>query len=53
MIGGLLVYAVDGDSTALWILLPFAPALAAYTPRAVSFAAGQAGFSLVVPSFST
>jgi len=48
VIGGLLVVGVDSDPTALWILLPFATALAAYTPRAVSFAAGQAGFSVVV-----
>jgi len=48
VVGGLLVIAVDGSETALWILLPFATALAAYTPRAVSFAAGQAGFSIVV-----
>lgn len=48
VVGGLLVIAVDGSETALWILLPFATGLAAYTPRAVSFAAGQAGFSIVV-----
>jgi uncharacterized membrane protein YccC len=48
VVGGLLVIAVDGSEAALWILLPFATALAAYTPRAVSFAAGQAGFSIVV-----
>jgi len=48
VVGGLLVIAVEGDETALWILLPFATGLAAYTPRAVSFAAGQAGFSIVV-----
>ena len=48
VVGGLLVIAVEGSETALWILLPFATALAAYTPRAVSFAAGQAGFSIVV-----
>ncbi len=48
VVGGLLVTAVDGDETALWIMLPLATALAAYTPRAVSFAAGQAGFSIVV-----
>ena len=48
VVGGLLVIAVEGDETALWVLLPFATALAAYSPRAVSFAAGQAGFSIVV-----
>jgi uncharacterized membrane protein YccC len=48
VVGGLLVVAVDSDPTALWLMLPFATALAAYTPRAISFAAGQAGFSVVV-----
>lgn len=48
VVGGLLVVAVEGSEAALWILLPFATGLAAYTPRAVSFAAGQAGFSIVV-----
>lgn len=48
VVGGLLVVGVDNDPTALWILLPFVTALAAYTPRAVSFAAGQAAFSIVV-----
>ncbi len=48
VVGGLLVFGVESNPTALWILLPFATALAAYTPRAVSFAAGQAGFSIVV-----
>ena len=48
VVGGLLVIAVDGSEVALWIMLPFATGLAAYTPRAVSFAAGQAGFSIVV-----
>jgi hypothetical protein len=48
VVGGLIIVGIDDDPTALWILLPFAIGLAAYTPRAVSFAAGQAGFSIVV-----
>ncbi|MGE0066931.1 MAG: FUSC family protein, partial [Solirubrobacterales bacterium] len=48
VVGGLLVVAVDSSEAALWVLLPFATLLAAYSPRAVSFAAGQAGFSVVV-----
>jgi uncharacterized membrane protein YccC len=46
--GGLLVAAVGSDATALWIALPFAVMLAAYAPRAVSFAAGQAGFTVAL-----
>ena len=46
--GGLLMIAVGSDRTALWIVLPFAGMLAAYAPRAVSFAAGQAGFTVAV-----
>ncbi len=48
VVGGLIVVAVEGSEAALWALLPFATLLAAYSPRAVSFAAGQAGFSVVV-----
>ena len=32
----------------LWVVLPFAILLAAYAPRAISFAAGQAGFTVVL-----
>jgi uncharacterized membrane protein YccC len=32
----------------LWIVLPVAILLAAYAPRAISFAAGQAGFTVVL-----
>ena len=32
----------------LWAVLPFAILLAAYAPRAISFAAGQAGFTVVL-----
>jgi uncharacterized membrane protein YccC len=46
--GGLLVLAAGGHRGVLWALLPFAVLLAAYAPRAISFAAGQAGFTLVV-----
>ena len=48
VVGGLLMLAVGSDETVLWILLPFASMLAAYAPRAVSFAAGQAGFTVAV-----
>jgi uncharacterized membrane protein YccC len=46
--GGLLVIAVGADHGVLWAVLPFAVLLAAYAPQAVSFAAGQAAFTLVV-----
>lgn len=46
--GGLLVVLLDESRTALWALLPFACGLAAYAPRAVSFTAGQAAFSMTV-----
>ena len=32
----------------LWALLPAAVLLAAYAPRAISFAVGQAGFTIVL-----
>lgn len=46
--GGLLVVLVDESRAALWALLPLACGLAAYAPRAVSFTAGQAAFSMTV-----
>ncbi|HEX5145501.1 MAG TPA: FUSC family protein, partial [Conexibacter sp.] len=46
--GGLLVLALGSHEAALWAVLPPAALLAAYAPRAVSFAAGQAAFSLLV-----
>src|SRR5206468_3241624 len=41
-------HAVGSDEAVLWALLPPAILLAAYAPRAISFAAGQAGFTIVV-----
>lgn len=46
--GGLFVAAIDDAPTLLWCALPFALLLAAYAPRAISFVAGQAAFSLAV-----
>jgi uncharacterized membrane protein YccC len=46
--GGALIYAIGTDETVLWTLLPPAILLAAYAPREISFAAGQAGFTVVV-----
>ena len=48
VLGGLLVYAIGTDEAVLWAVLPAAVLLAAYAPRAISFAAGQAGFTVTV-----
>ncbi|MGA9875810.1 MAG: FUSC family protein [Solirubrobacteraceae bacterium] len=48
VIGGLIVVAVGGDRGVLWAVLPFAVLLAAYAPQAISFAAGQGAFTIVV-----
>jgi uncharacterized membrane protein YccC len=46
--GGILVAAIGTDELVLWVLLPPAVLLGAYAPRAISFAAGQAGFTIVL-----
>ncbi len=48
ILGGLIVIALGGEHGALWVVLPFAVLLAAYAPQAISFAAGQAAFTVVV-----
>ncbi|MET9221842.1 FUSC family protein [Streptomyces sp. NPDC003300] len=48
VIGGGIVYGVGTHTTALWLLLPFAVAFAGLAPAAISFAAGQAGFTTVL-----
>ena len=48
VLGGLIVVAVGGDHGVLWAVLPFAVLLAAYAPQAISFAAGQGAFTIVV-----
>jgi uncharacterized membrane protein YccC len=42
------VLAIGTHETVLWGVLPVAILLAAYAPRAISFAAGQAGFTVVL-----
>jgi uncharacterized membrane protein YccC len=42
------VIAIGTHEAVLWGVLPVAVLLAAYAPRAVSFAAGQAGFTVVL-----
>jgi uncharacterized membrane protein YccC len=48
VVGGALIIAIGSDETVLWVVLPPAILLAAYAPRAISFAAGQAGFTSVL-----
>ena len=47
-IGGLLVQAIGTNPNVLWPLLPVAVFIAGFAPDAVSFAAGQAAFTVVV-----
>jgi uncharacterized membrane protein YccC len=46
--GGALIVAIGTDRELLWALLPLAVFLAAYAPRAISFTAGQAGFTIAL-----
>src|SRR5207249_159034 len=46
--GAALVIAIGTHDAVLWAVLPVAVLLAAYAPRAISFAAGQAGFTVVL-----
>jgi len=46
--GALLVIGIGTHEAVLWGVLPFAILIAAYAPRAISFAAGQAGFTVVL-----
>ena len=48
LIGAGLVIAIGTHEAVLWGVLPLAVLLAAYAPRAISFAAGQAGFTVVL-----
>jgi uncharacterized membrane protein YccC len=48
VVGALLVIAIGTHEGVLWGVLPVAVLLAAYAPRAISFAAGQAGFTVVL-----
>jgi uncharacterized membrane protein YccC len=47
-VASLLITTVAGDGAWLWILLPIVTFLAAYTPGAVNFVVGQAGFTVFV-----
>jgi uncharacterized membrane protein YccC len=48
VLGAALVIAIGTHDQVLWAVLPVAILLAAYAPRAISFAAGQAGFTVVL-----
>jgi hypothetical protein len=48
VIGALLVIGIGTHEAVLWGVLPFAVLVAAYAPRAISFAAGQAAFTIVL-----
>ena len=48
VIGGLLLVAIGASSDGLWIVLPIAVFLAAYTPGTAPFAVGQAAFTVTV-----
>jgi uncharacterized membrane protein YccC len=48
VIGGLLVLAIGTNETVLWILLPIAVLVAGLAPAVISFAAGQASFTITL-----
>jgi uncharacterized membrane protein YccC len=48
VIGAGLVLAIGTSTPILWVVLPFAVLVAAFAPGAISFAAGQAGFTVVL-----
>jgi len=48
LVGAVLVIAIGTHELVLWVVLPLAVLLASYAPRAISFAAGQAGFTVVL-----
>ncbi|MDX6522460.1 MAG: hypothetical protein QOF08_3065 [Gaiellales bacterium] len=48
VLGAALVLGIGTHEAVLWAVLPFAVLLASYAPRAISFAAGQAGFTVVL-----
>ena len=48
LVGALIIAVLGTDDTALWIVLPIATFGAAYIPAVISFAAGQAAFTVLV-----
>ena len=47
-VGGVLVYLIGTDTTLLWALLPIVILFAGLAPSAISFAGGQAAFTLTL-----
>ena len=48
LVGAALIVAIGTDTTALWVALPIAVAVAAYAPGTAPFAVGQAAFTVLV-----
>ncbi len=48
IVGAAITVGVGGHPSLLWVLLPFAVLVSGVAPSMISFAAGQAGFTLVV-----
>ena len=48
VIGAAILIPLNGQTAVLWGILPVAVLLGAYAPRVISFAAGQAAFTVVV-----
>jgi uncharacterized membrane protein YccC len=48
VVGGLIMVGLGGNSDWLWALLPLAVLVSGVAPSMISFAAGQAGFTVVV-----
>jgi uncharacterized membrane protein YccC len=48
VVGAAIMIGVGGHAVALWVLLPVAVLVSGVAPSMISFAAGQAGFTLVV-----
>ena len=48
VLGSAIMIGVGGHTVALWALLPVAVLVSGVAPSMISFAAGQAGFTLVV-----
>ncbi len=51
VVGGVLVTLVGTNQTVLWVLLPVTILVAGLAPAAISFAAGQAAFTLTLTIF--
>jgi uncharacterized membrane protein YccC len=48
VIGGALLVAIGNNTTALWLALPIAVFVAAYSPGTAPFAVGQAAFTVTI-----